>query len=203
MARSVPRGLLGSFAIVLGSSVVLTVTATAGEQVERRGGERWHLSRSLVARGLVSGEEKGVFASANDCLAAREQAVQRNVDELRSRGNDVTRHGATIIETRRSDPMVLTVVEFSCARERDWIILVAQPPSAGAEDRIGPFSTETQCIEALELEVDFKIRALQRLGNDASAVRSTTTDWTLRIRDTSGTAAGHLKTSATYRCVSE
>src|SRR5262245_39410155 len=203
MAHSVPGGLLGAFAVVLGSSVILTVAATGGEQVERRGGERWHLSRSVVARGVVSGVGKGAFTSANDCLAAREQAVQRTVDELRSLGNEVTRHGATIIETRRSDPMVLTVVEFSCARERDWIILVAQAPPADAEDRIGPFATEVQCIEALELEVDFKVQALQRLGSDASVVRSATTDWTLRTRDTSGTAAGHLKTSATYRCVPE
>jgi hypothetical protein len=203
MAQPAPGGLLAYFAVVLGSSVVLAVTAAGAEQVERRGEERWHLSRSVVARGLVSGEGKGAFTSANDCLAAREQAVQRTVDELRSLGNHVTRHGATIIETRRGDPMVLTVVEFSCSWERDWVLLVAQPPGADAEDRIGPFSTEAQCIEALELEVDFKVKALQRLGNDTSVVRSTTTDWTLRTRGTSGTATGHLKTSASYRCVPE
>jgi hypothetical protein len=200
MARSVPGVLaLTSFVAVLGFSAVLTATATDREPT---GQERWHLSWNVVDRGLVSWGEQGRFSSGDDCLAAEKQAVRRNVDELRARGSDVAEHGAVIVETRRHDQAVLTVVHFSCARERDWVILVARQPREApiVEDRIGPFSTEEQCIDALESEVDFKARSLQRLGNDVSAVRGTT-NWTLRATEAFGREGGPLTTNTTYTCV--
>ena len=84
----------------------------------------------------------------------------------------------------------------------NWIIVVAQqrPRDTVAEDRIGPFSTEEQCIEALESEVDFKAKSLQRLGNAVSAVRSSTS-WNLRATTASGPETGQLTVQTTYSCV--
>jgi hypothetical protein len=89
-----------------------------------------------------------------------------------------------------------------CAEEKNWIIVVAQqrPRDTVAEDRIGPFSTEEQCIEALESEVDFKAKSLQRLGNAVSAVRSSTS-WNLRATTASGPETGQLTVQTTYSCV--
>jgi hypothetical protein len=177
--------------------------AHSQEHVEGRRQEKWRLSWNVVDRGLVSWGEHGKFTSRDDCLAAEKKAVRRKVDELPSRGSDVTEHGAVIVETRRNDQTVLTVVHFFCAEEKDWVILVAQQPrrSTVAEDQIGPFSTEEQCIDALESEVDFKVKSLRRLGNDVSVVRSTTTNWTLRATGAFGTEAGQLTTNTTYGCV--
>ena len=200
MAHSV-SGLVVSVILVLleGASFV----AHSQEHVESRRQDRWHLSWTVVDRGLVSWGEQGRFNSWNDCLAAEKRAVRRKVDELRSRGGDVTGHGEVIVERRRTDRTVLTVVHFVCAEDRDWVLVVTQHPRREhvADDRIGPFSSEAQCIDALESEVDFKARSLQRLGTDVAAARSTTTDWTLRATAAFGGEGERRITNTTYRCV--
>src|SRR5262245_65125846 len=75
--RFVPRSLLMSFAIVLGSSLVLTATATPGEHVDSRRQERWHLWWNVVDRGIVSSGQTGTFTSGDDCRASQQRAVQR------------------------------------------------------------------------------------------------------------------------------
>jgi hypothetical protein len=160
---------------------------------------RWHLSWNAVDRGRVTWGLTGRFTSQDDCLAAEKKAIRARVESLRPLGNEVTEHGTVVIEAHRDDRTVLTVVHFFCAEERDWVILVAQQSRTGiaADDRIGPFQTEEQCVEALELEVDFKAKSLRKLGNAVSTVRLTTTNWTLRSTEATGTEAA----STTYTCV--
>jgi hypothetical protein len=125
------------------------------------------------------------------------------MDELQSLDDDVTEDSATvIIARRRQDQAVLTVVQFSCTEERDWIIAIAHQTREGpvSEDQIGPFSTEEACIDALGLEVEFKAKSLQKLGSAVSAIRSTTTTSTVSTTEAFGREAGQLKTFTTYRC---
>jgi hypothetical protein len=173
------------------------------ERTESRGQEKWRLSWNIVDRGFVSSGAEAHFTSGGDCRAAQRNAVQRKVAELQSQGNDITENDATIIEKRRADQAVLTVVRFFCIEEKDWIIMVTRQPHRGRayEDRFGLFSTEEKCIEALELEVDFKARSLQKLGDAVSVVHSTTTNWTLTSTEAFGTEAGQLRGITTYTCV--
>jgi hypothetical protein len=177
----------------------LSLVAHSQEHPESRKQEQWRLSWSIVNRGFVSWGAEAHFTSRDDCLAAQGNAVQRKMVELQSLGNDVTENNATIVEKRREDQAVLSVVHFSCNEEKDWIIVIAHQPRGRpvSEDRFGLFSTEEKCIDALEVEVDFKTKSLQKLGDALSAIRSTTKDWTLTTTE----ETGQVRAITTYRCV--
>jgi hypothetical protein len=165
--------------------------------------ERWRLTHHIVDRGWVTwgGETGGI--SAAECLGARTRAIRRTVERLQSPDTDITVHDAVVVQTRRADRMVLTVVRFACTREIDWTIAVTNPPTTrgASDDHLGRFSTEAECLSSLELEVDFKARSLQRLGHDVSLVRATPASWTLGMIGMVGTEAGQLKGITTYACV--
>ena len=195
------RTLVVSVTLVLLNGVSFVVLSQ--ELPESRRQEKWRLSWNIVDRGVVSsGDAK--FISEEDCRAAKDKAIQRKKEELQSLGNDVTENDATIIiERRREDRAVLTIVQFYCTEERDWIIVIAHyGRGAVSEDRIGSFSTAEQCIDALELEVDFKAKSLQKLGYHVSAERPTTTNWTVTTK-AFGTEAGPPHHVTTYRCIAE
>jgi hypothetical protein len=171
----------------------------AQERPESRRQEKWRLSWNIVDRGFVSWGAEAHFTSREDCLAAQGNAVQHKMAELQSRGNDVTENNATIVEKHREGRAVLSVVRFSCTEENDWIIVIAHQPRRGpmSEDRFGLFFTEEKCIDALEVEVDFKAKSLQKLGHAVSAMRLTTKDWILTTTE----ETGQPRAITTYRCV--
>ncbi len=186
--------------IVLNALSVGVHSQQRSEDPRRR---TWRLSWHVVDRGFVSWGVEAEFHAGTDCFSARDKAVQRTLEAMRLRGNEISVNDATIIETHREARMVLTVARFACVVDREWTLMVAHQSRTGAVsmDRISSFKTEENCIEALELEVDFKTKAIQKLGNYVSVVQSTPTDWILSTTEALGAEAGQLKTTTAYTCV--
>jgi hypothetical protein len=185
--------------IVLAGAALLIVHSTASaDDVRPRG---WRLS-STPMDGAFDPDD--YLFTWNECVAARDAAITEKIKTLTSSGNEVIEHDGLVAE-RQPDGTMRTVAVFRCRQEPAWTVVIKHVSLAGkrSEDHVGPFLSIDECVEFLESELDFKVKALQRFGDQVSIERGEPLARTVKAAEARGSDARRLTTTTVYECHAE